>query len=170
MMSMQDVHKVLAALEGSGLTAWVDGGWGIDALLQKATRNHSDLDLVVLLSEISPARSVLANSGYHVVLRDWLPTALALADDEGREVDLHPITPTPDGGGNQTLPDGDTFHYPPPATGVIGGRVVPCVDPATQVHCHLGYEPSARDRQDMLHLRNRFGVDLPYPYHDITPQ
>lgn len=170
MMRMQDVHEVLSVLEEAGLTAWVDGGWGIDALLQQATRQHSDLDLVVLLPEIAAVRSVLADSGYRVVLRDWLPTALALADDNGREVDLHPITPAPDGGGDQVLPDGDTFHYPPPAEGAIGGRAVYCVDAATQVHCHLGYEPSEKDRQDMLHLHDRFGVELPDPYSDITHQ
>ncbi|WBO61495.1 nucleotidyltransferase domain-containing protein [Streptomyces camelliae] len=170
MMSMQDVHEVLSVLEEAGLTAWVDGGWGIDALPQQATRQHSDLDLVVLLPEISAVRSALADSGYRVVLRDWLPTALALADDNGREVDLHPITPTPDGGGDQALPDGDTFHYPPPVRGVIGGRGVCCVDAMTQVHCHLNYEPSAKNRQDMLQLHDRFGVELPHPYSGITRQ
>lgn len=43
---------------------------------------------------------------------------------------------------------------------------MPCVDAATQVRCHLGYEPSGKDRVDMLRLRDRFGIELPAPYDD----
>ncbi|WP_445256595.1 hypothetical protein [Nocardioides aurantiacus] len=35
------------------------------------------------------------------MLRDWLPAALALRDPGGREVDLHPVDPTPDGAVNR---------------------------------------------------------------------
>jgi hypothetical protein len=51
--------------------------------------------------------------GYDVI-RDWLPTSIAFRDRSGREVDLHPLDPTPDGGGDQVLPDdeerGTTRH------------------------------------------------------------
>jgi lincosamide nucleotidyltransferase A/C/D/E len=88
----------------------------------------------------------LARAGFRQELRDWLPTALALADSGGREVDLHPVSPTPDGGGDQRLPNGDTFHYPSPVRGSVGGREVWCVD------------------VDMDRLRDRFGITLPDTY------
>jgi lincosamide nucleotidyltransferase A/C/D/E len=164
MMTAGDVLEVLSVLEKAGTTAWVDGGWGIDALLGEVTRQHTDLDLVVFLPELPAVRSALVETGYRIVLRDWLPTALAVADGNGREIDLHPVTPGSDGGGDQALPDGTGFHYPPPAAGAVDGRRVQCVDAATQVQCHLGYEPSVKDQQDMVRLRDRFGIELPSPY------
>jgi hypothetical protein len=56
-----------------------------------------------------------------------------LTDGQGREVDLHPLTPTAGGGGDQALPGGGSFHSPPPTLGVIGGQQVACVDADTQV-------------------------------------
>jgi lincosamide nucleotidyltransferase A/C/D/E len=46
-MEGSEVVRVLAALGRHGVTAWVDGGWGVDALLGEQVREHDDLDLVV---------------------------------------------------------------------------------------------------------------------------
>jgi lincosamide nucleotidyltransferase A/C/D/E len=164
MMTATDVLGVLSRLEAAGLTAWVDGGWGVDALLGETTRDHDDLDLAVLLPQLEAVRSVLAEDGYGIVLRDWLPTSLALADQAGREIDLHLLRPAADGGGDQALLDGRSFHHPPPVRGAVAGRPVRCMDAATQVRAHLGYPPTAKDRQDMARLRERLGVELPAPY------
>ena len=164
MMTAPDVLDVLSLLDGDGLTAWVYGGWGVDALLGETTRDHGDLDLAVLLPQLGAVRSALAEAGYGTVLRDWLPTSLALAGHAGREIDLHVLRPTSDGGGDQTLPDGGSFHYPPPVRGTIAGRPVRCIDADTQLRCHLGYQPTTKDREDMGRLRDRLGVELPVPY------
>jgi lincosamide nucleotidyltransferase A/C/D/E len=95
----QDVLAVLDLLAAAGVEAWVDGGWGIDALVGEATRVHSDIDLVVPLPSVEAVLAALAAAGYARVLRDWRPTAAAVADERSREVDLHLITPTPAGGG-----------------------------------------------------------------------
>lgn len=158
MMREQDVLDVLKLLADAGLGAWVDGGWGVDALLGVTTREHEDLDLVVRLEDVDRVRDALASAGFTVVVRNWLPTALAVADSGGRCVDLHPVTGPPDGGGDQALLDGGRFHYPPPVPGLIGGRVVSCVDAATQLKCHSGYELTPKDRHDLAHLRRRFGA------------
>jgi lincosamide nucleotidyltransferase A/C/D/E len=34
-------------LEKLGIQIWIDGGWAVDALLQKQTREHRDLDIAV---------------------------------------------------------------------------------------------------------------------------
>jgi lincosamide nucleotidyltransferase A/C/D/E len=104
---------------------------------------------------------VLSHAGYATVLRDLLPASIALADGQSHEVDVHPVTPTPDGGGDQALEGGGSFHYPPPVQGRIDGRPVGCVDAQTQVRCHLGYPTSEKDRQDMRRLHERLGVELP---------
>ncbi|WP_240677262.1 nucleotidyltransferase domain-containing protein [Actinacidiphila soli] len=162
-----DVVEILDLLESMGASAWVDGGWGVDALLGEATREHSDLDLVVLLDQVPLVWATLGQAGFTNVLRDWLPTALAVADDACREIDLHPITPTADGGGHQLLAAGAQFYYPAPVMGRIGGREVRCVDAATQMLCHVGYEPTAKDRQDVVRLHERTGVALPEEYRGL---
>jgi lincosamide nucleotidyltransferase A/C/D/E len=155
-MREQDVLGVLALLGDADLTAWVDGGWGVDALIGVATREHDDLDLVVRLDEIALVRQVLARAGFLTVRRDWLPTALALADATGRSVDLHPVAPTLDGGGDQALPGGASFHYPAPVQGAISAEPVLCVDARTQLLCHSGYELTDKDRRDIARLRRHF--------------
>ncbi|MFB7949533.1 nucleotidyltransferase domain-containing protein [Kitasatospora phosalacinea] len=164
MLNESDVLEVLDLIESAGAAAWVDGGWGVDALIGKATRIHSDLDLVVLLEQLDVVRDALVQAGFTEVLRDWLPTALAVADRAGREIDLHPVVGSAREGGQQLLPGGERFHYPAPVTGTIGGRQVPCVDAATQVRCHLGYDATDKDRQDMARLHAGTGVELPPDY------
>jgi hypothetical protein len=48
MMSEADVLWVLDVLEDAGITVFLDGGWAVDALLQRQTREHVDLDVVAL--------------------------------------------------------------------------------------------------------------------------
>jgi lincosamide nucleotidyltransferase A/C/D/E len=163
-LNESDVLEVLDLLKSAGAAAWVDGGWGVDALIGETTRTHSDLDLVVLLDQLDVVRDALVEAGFTKVLRDWLPSALAVADSAGREIDLHPILGSSREGGQQLLPGGERFQYPAPVTGTIGGRQVPCVDAATQVQCHLGYEPTDKDRQDMARLHAGTGVELPLGY------
>jgi lincosamide nucleotidyltransferase A/C/D/E len=164
MMAEADLLDVVGLLQKVGVRAWVDGGWGVDALAGRTTREHADLDLVVPLVDLDVVRRVLGEAGYCTVLRDWLPTALALTDGQGHEIDLHPVARTVDGGGDQAQPEGGSFHYPRPVEGVIDGHRVPCVDALTQVRCHLGYEPSDKDRRDTALLAESCGVELPPPY------
>ena len=46
-MGEAEVGRVLDALDAAGVRAWVEGGWGIDALVGRSTREHDDLDLAV---------------------------------------------------------------------------------------------------------------------------
>ena len=42
MMNADAVVEVLAALENASVQVWLDGGWGVDALLGEQTRGHTD--------------------------------------------------------------------------------------------------------------------------------
>ena len=162
-MTAGAVPQVLELLEGSQVVAVVDGGWGIDALLGRQTRPHSDLDLVVAVGDVPAAQTALTDAGF-VVLRDWLPTAVSYVHPDGREVDLHPITPTADGGGDQELSGRPPFHYGPPVRGRIAGAPVHCVDGDTQLRAHCGYPPTAKDHADVAALAEHLGVEPPAPY------
>src|SRR4051794_23051931 len=56
-MDAPAVLEVLDRLDGIGV--WVDGGWGVDALLGEATREHRDLDLVVRRDDLDAVRAAL---------------------------------------------------------------------------------------------------------------
>jgi len=166
-MTAAQVLAVLDEIEALGVRAWVDGGWGVDALLAEQTRGHDDLDLVIEDQALPKVIDLLETEGFEVE-RDLLPTALALRHRDGRGVDLHPVRATPDGGGDQLLPDNaGVFHYDAPETGTIDGQQVPCCSVNTQVATHLGYPPADEDVADMLALATRFGLTLPAPYDDL---
>ena len=137
----------------------------MDALLGRQTREHSDLDVVIDDQGLTAAIDVIEEQGY-AVIRDWQPTAIALRREaDGAEVDLHPVRKSPDGGGDQVQLDGvSTYRYAAPVSGSITGRAVLCCPVDDQIRCHRGYEPTAKDRQDMAELASAFGVALPEPY------
>jgi len=164
-MTAADVVRVLDDLAELGVTVWVDGGWGVDALLGEQTRDHDDLDLVLGRADEQRVAAGLEARGY-TIERDLRPTALALRHPDGRGVDLHLVEPTEDGGGDQALPGGGKFHYEAPTTGTIAGRAVSCCSLDTQVATHGGYEPDDGDRQNMRRLATRFGLTLPPPYDE----
>ena len=47
MMNSADVLKLYDELSRIDVAIWVDGGWGVDALLGKQTRPHKDLDIAI---------------------------------------------------------------------------------------------------------------------------
>jgi lincosamide nucleotidyltransferase A/C/D/E len=163
-MDSGQVLAVVDVLAAEGTVGWLDGGWGIDALLGQQTRPHADVDLAVDAAALDRLLARQRADGYRV-LRDERPVAIALRHDDGREVDLHPVVLTPDGGGDQQQPgDAPPWHYGPPTTGRIEGRPVPCNSLDTQLRSHLGYPPDENDHADMRALARRFGCPLPPPY------
>ena len=92
MMTAPDVLGVLSLLDGAGLTAWVDGGWGVDALLGETTRDHGDLDLAVLLPQLGAVRSALAEAGsfhYPPPVRGTIAGRPVRCMDAGTQVRAH---------------------------------------------------------------------------------
>ena len=158
---------VVAALEAAGVAVWLDGGWGVDALLGEQTRPHGDADVVVPLDATEAAVRALRPLGFRVA-RDDRPTRLVLRDRAGRQVDVHPVVFDATGAGRQrgAAPGGGDCLYP--ADGFVAGRVagrrVGCLSAALQVAHHPGYAPDEADRHDVLLLCRRFGLELPAPY------
>src|SRR5262245_5993446 len=94
----QDVAQVIRLLEESGVPVWLDGGWGVDALLKKETRTHRDMDLIVPFDDLATAEAALAGAGFTRDGRETnLPTRLVLRNSEGLEIDIHPVTFRADG-------------------------------------------------------------------------
>jgi len=156
-MLAEDVLTVVAALADRNVPVWIAGGWGIDALLGEQTREHADVDLAFRADDEPTLLDVLARLGYRIVL-DYRPARIALADAEGREVDVHPVRFDTLGFGVQDGLHGEVFHYPPQAftVGSIAHQPVPCLTAEQQVRFHSGYELREHDRQDLARLRTAF--------------
>jgi lincosamide nucleotidyltransferase A/C/D/E len=159
-MRAGDVLSILAVLGDAGTGTWIGGGWGIDALIGRQTRQHRDLDLMHRASQEPAVVAALADAGFVQTL-DWRPVRFVLTDPEGRQIDLHPLVFASDGSAVQASPDpGRPFVYPASCfvTGTILGSVVPCLSARQQVYFHQGYQPADHDRHDMAQLRRAFGI------------
>lgn len=166
-MEPTEVLRILDVLDTWRLRAWLDGGWGVDALLGRVTRVHDDVDLVVENGSITDVLEALGSLGY-CVEEDHSPTRVVVRASNGRQADLHLVTFDAEGTAWQSgaSPDGSDCPYPPSGFGQgrILNRVVPCISAELQVEHHRGYEPRDRDRADMANLAERFGLTLPDRY------
>ncbi|MEV4115368.1 hypothetical protein [Nonomuraea sp. NPDC049695] len=163
MFEAGDVLRVLETLREAGCEVWIAGGWGIDALVGRVTREHGDLDLLHRVEQEPAVIAALEAAGY--AEREGVvpgrPARFVMVGPYGRELDLHPLRFAPDGSALQRLDDrGGALSYPAAAfvAGVIDGVRVPCLSAAQQVHFHQGYEPRERDLHDMARLREAFGI------------
>lgn len=165
-MKSVDVLDILDRLEEANVRYWIDGGWGVDALLGTETRSHSDLDLAVDRTHAGRAKEALESLGYaHAPeVLPGVPTRLVLRTARGQQVDFHPVVLDGNGNGWQELEANAWGLYPADGlrgSGTIGGRRVPCITPELQLQHHLGYTWSEHDRVDMERLAGRFGLLLP---------
>jgi [ribosomal protein S5]-alanine N-acetyltransferase len=152
-MLAADVRIAMDALTHRNLQAWIAGGWGIDALLGTQTRQHADLDLAFRADQEPGVLAALREQGYRLVL-DHRPGRIVVADDDGHEIDLHPVAFDANGDGIQTGIRGEVFHYSREgfAHGSIGGQSVPCLSVAQQLRFHSGYDLREFERQDLEKL------------------
>jgi lincosamide nucleotidyltransferase A/C/D/E len=149
-----DVFAVIGALDDARVRHWLSGGWGVDALVGRQTRPHRDLDLAIDAEHEAAAMDALAALGYSVET-DWRPVRIEVAAPGDRWVDIHPVQFDAAGHGLQADLDGGAgYPYPPDGftTGIIDGRVVPCLSAAKQLEFHTGYPPRAVDRHDIALL------------------
>ncbi len=156
---------LLGVLNGQGVDACVGGGWCVDALVERQTREHSDLDLWLPAADLEPLFVGFAERGLDRIF-PWpgdRPWNFVLHDGARLRVDLHLYEPLPEGKLHYGSAIGGVVFPAEALTGrgVIAGTTVRCEAPAWAVRWHTGYPPRAVDRHDVRLLCERFGVDLP---------
>lgn len=166
-MDTEDVVDVLDRLDAAKIEWWVDGGWGVDALLGEETRSHDDLDLVVRREEIERLPALFPE--FEPVEKEWRPARFVLRDGADRQIDFHPVEFDERGDGWQELNDGTRGRYPAAdleGRGRIGGRGVRCITPELQLrhHDYTTGSPDDIDWDDVRTLCAHFGLAVPPMY------
>jgi lincosamide nucleotidyltransferase A/C/D/E len=64
MITAETVLSLYDTFEKLGAEVWLDGGWGVDALLETQTRDHADLDVVIEGKDVARLRDHLERNGY----------------------------------------------------------------------------------------------------------
>lgn len=171
-MTAADVIGLHAALEDLGIAVWIDGGWGVDALLGEQTRPHKDLDIVIQQKDASRLCQLLESQGYRDVERDdTSPWNFVLGDSLGHEVDVHAIVFDTAGNGVYG-PVQRGIMYPAASlsgSGSIDGHIVRCISPEWMVKFHTGYKLKDTDVHDVATLCERFGIEYPKEYAHLKP-
>src|ERR1700730_4896317 len=131
-MTATDVLGLYTELETLGITIWVDGGWGVDALLGQQTRPHKDLDIAIQQKDVSRLRELLETRGYKPIqVEEARPWNCVLGDANGRELDVHVIV-VDEGGNGLYGPPQNGEMYPATSltgTGSICSQAVRCISP-----------------------------------------
>lgn len=170
-MKSVDVIEVYTSLADLGICVWIDGGWGVDALLGRPTRSHKDLDIAIDNHQLLQFEQFLASRGYHRTKRE-IETSFnfVLADDKGREIDVHVISRDESGNGIYGPPEMGVMYPAESLTGngVIDDCPVRCISPEWMIKFHSGYTLTEKDYKDVSALCEKYGIPLPDEYLRFT--
>ncbi len=159
-MKSADVLNLYSELDKLGIKIWIDGGWGVDALLGKQLRPHKDLDIAINQKDVPNLLKFLGHEGYKEIRRDGEHNVV-LADEKGREIDYHAFITDGTGHivGGIAYPDASLT-----GTGSIDGQTVRCISAEYVVKFHSGYELKDKDFQDVSAICEKFGIEIPKEY------
>jgi len=165
MVNASDVVELLGRLEACGVNVWLNGGWGVDALLGHQSREHEDLDITISAGDRAAYTAAMEVVGFRTFRVDnafnWV-----LIDGRGRSVDVHLVD------FSETIVDGAGAAIYGPAglpfevgslegRGIIADKPVKCETAEFQVRGHTTYTPDETDYRDVLALCRAFDIELP---------
>ncbi len=158
-MTVENVHWFLDLFTSLEIVVWIDGGWGVDALLGEQSRPHGDLDIIIPTSDSTKLTDALLDREFSQVYTDDRTDRNFVMGHPGYGlIDFHVIELTEGGMGIYdpwVIPASDMR-----AEGSIGGRTVRCLSPEYQVRSHSGYTLKSTDFADMAALHEKLGVTL----------
>jgi lincosamide nucleotidyltransferase A/C/D/E len=146
------------SLERTGVTAWIDGGFCVDALLSERTRDHADLDLAVSRGDAIRLRNWMIRESFTPRPGGAEENFVWFRARDGLQVDVH-------------LFEYDDAHrvsfgvaYPwgsLSGAGMLAGRSVRCIAPEWIFRFKTSYPPASKDIDDIRRLAERFGFAVP---------
>jgi lincosamide nucleotidyltransferase A/C/D/E len=164
-MNKQDAIELLTAIENLDIDVYLDGGWGVDALLGRQTRVHNDIDIFIEVKHTATITEFLRSRGFREIVKDFTTAHhTEWHDDIDRTIDLHLFEQKD----KETL----VFEYNEYSAevfqgrGKIGDMNVRCLTAEAQVAFHQGYEHDENDKRDVLALCEKFNIPVPKQYKD----
>ena len=159
-MTADNVLDIYTWLKENEITIWIDGGWSVDALISKQTREHDDLDIAVNRKDNGKLHKLLENNGYTEEKRfDSSEFMYVMACESGISIDIHVFEYDQDG--NNTY--GIEYPYGSlTGTGTINRQEVNCIDPTFMLQFKTGYEPKEKDLMDIRALCEKYGFEYPF--------
>ena len=142
---------------------WIDGGWGVDALLGEQTRKHQDLDIIISWEDSNILTEALFAHGFvDIHTDDRTARNFVMGHPSHGMIDFHVVERTEDGGAIYGPGEIDWIitESELSVVGVIGGRDVRCLSVDYQVRSHAGYTLTDTDFADMQALHDKFSVEL----------
>ena len=84
-MNENDVIDFLKNAERIGVEVWIDGGWGVDALVGHQTRPHNDIDIFIQKKDMTVFVEMLKSNGYRETKMEYTTVDhTAWCDDHDR--------------------------------------------------------------------------------------
>jgi lincosamide nucleotidyltransferase A/C/D/E len=161
-MTVHDAIEIVQLFNQHYIEFYIDGGWGVDALLGKQTRPHADLDIAIQHKDALQVRTLLEARGYSDLPRtDSSDFNFILGDNQGHQIDIH--TYTFDAGGNYIY----GIPYPLESltgTGSVDGYLVKCISPEWVVKFHTAYQFDEDDYRDVKAICQHFNIKVPSEY------
>lgn len=157
-MTRQEVVRIYQLLAARGINVWVDGGFCVDALVGRATREHSDLDIAVERRDADALCAVLANDGFTRLAREDSSAWSFVLSDGRRNVDVHVFAYDESGKNVYGI------EYPfgsLKGTGELDGVEVACIAPEWMFRFKTAYAPTAKDIADVAVLAQHFDFAIP---------
>lgn len=161
-MTSDKVLNLYNWFEENGIAVWVCGGWCVDALLGKQTRDHADFDIAIQCKDNANLRKLLENNGYkEIMLNDSSEFMYVMENEAGVRIDIHAFMYDERGKNIRGIefPFGSLT-----GKGMINGQELKCISPEWLFKFNTSYEPKEKDIQDMRALSRKFGFKLPSKY------
>ena len=154
-VTKEDLLNIIDLLESTKITYWIDGGWGVDLLFGKQTRNHRDIDINFDAKYTDELIEFLLNKGYKIDT-DWLPVRMELYSNEYGYLDIHPFILNEDGTSKQADLEGGWYEFEKDYFDNVNfeGKIIPCISLKGQKIFHTGYELREKDKHDISILEN----------------
>ncbi|MDO5564881.1 MAG: aminoglycoside adenylyltransferase [Eubacteriales bacterium] len=151
----KDLMTIIKLLQNSEIKYWIDGGWGVDILYGKQTRDHKDIDINFDAQHTEKLLNILLQYGYKIDT-DLRPVRIELYSDKYGYLDIHPFILNEGGTSKQANFEGGFYEFDKDFFGnaFFEGKTIPCISLKGQKIFHSGYELRNKDKHDIAILEN----------------
>jgi lincosamide nucleotidyltransferase A/C/D/E len=178
-MSAERLLTLRSELNNLGIQVWIDGGWGIDALLEEETRSHKDMDFIADKRFYDDIRSFFFSKGYKVS-EDEPDTEwhFLLEGPDGEIVDVMLVGFLEEGGATYPPAGEGVTAFPAYAfegKGKINSKDVECISAEYRLLCltkdygvvgRTGYVFNEKDYNDLKAISDKFNITMPPEFEE----